>query len=372
MKYILLTIFKTKAIFLSLLCSLCMTSCAGQIEKNATPLKFIPEQTKVHADSFSVKAETLPEFRVDVHDQDYQGNQISGVVRTVFQDSKGNFWFGTQSGLCRKDKNGLVYFDLKNRIGEGVTIHVILEDKTGAIWIGYGGGIAKYDGTYFTNYHEKEILTKGGLWSMLMDSKGTLWIGTTQGVFTFDGKAFTPFEIPEGKVNPNFGVSTSKMIHSITEDSKGNMWFATNGGAYRFDGNTLTNISAKDQSLSNFVNQIIERADGTYWISTVNGLFLYDGTTFQSITEKLLGKDEGVGCIFGDKTGTIWFTANKRDIYSYNGETFNKIQIKEGNFRPFPFQIYQDQLERLWFVGFKGAYRLENNAFVNVTRNGPW
>jgi ligand-binding sensor domain-containing protein len=225
-----------------------------------------------------------------------------------------------------------------------------------------------------------------------MDSKGTLWIGTTQGVFTFDGKAFTPFEIPEGKVNPNFGVSTSKMIHAITEDSKGNMWFATNGGAYRFDGKTLTNISAKDKLLSNFVNQIIERADGTYWISTVNGLFLYNGTSFKSITEKLLDKDEGVGCIFEDKTGTIWFTANKRDIYNYNGKTFQKIEAKikisdytvlpfevnqdqqkqEGNFSPFPFHIYQDRQQRLWFVGFKGAYRLENNLFVNVTRNGPW
>jgi hypothetical protein len=47
-------------------------------------------------------------------------------------------------------------------------------------------------------------------------------------------------------------------------------------------------------------------------------------------------------------------------------------QKQEDDFTPFPFQIYQDQQERLWFVGFKGAYRLENNAFVNVTRNGPW
>ena len=379
-------------IFCLAIYSLFMTSCAGQIENNATPLNFTPELTKIHAHSISLKAETLPEFRVDVHDKDYQGNQISGVIRTVFQDSKGNFWFGTQSGLCRYDKNGLVYFDLKNRTGQGVTVHVILEDKMGAIWIGYGGGIAKYYGTYFTNYHEKDILTTGGLWSMLMDSKGTLWVGTTQGVFTFDGKAFTPFEIPEGKINPNFGVSTSKMIHSITEDSKGHMWFATNGGAYRFDGRTLTNVSTKDKSLSNFVNQIIERADGTYWISAVNGLFLYDGTSFKSITEKLLGTNKGVGCIFEDKTGTIWFSAYKRDIYNYDGKTFQKIEAKikvsdkkvllfqvnqdqqkqQDNFSPFPFQIYEDQQQRLWFVGFKGAYRLENNAFVNVTRNGPW
>ncbi len=372
--------------------ALFVSSCAGQNEKNAKPLNFIPEQTKIHADSISAKAATLPEFRVNVNYQNYQGNQISGVVRTVFQDSKGNFWFGTQNGLCRYDKNGLVYFELKNRTGQGVTVHVILEDKMGAIWIGYGGGIAKYDGAYFTNFHEKDILTTGGLWSMLMDSKGTLWIGTTQGVFTFDGKAFTPFEIPEGKVNPNFGVSTSKMIHSIIEDSKGNLWFATNGGAYMFDGKTLTNVSAKDKSLSNFVHQMIERKDGTYLIAAANGLFRYDGISFQNISENLLGKDQGIGCMFEDKNATVWFSANKREIYHHNGKTFQKLDAKikksddlllpfpmnqdqqkqESDFSIFPFQIYQDQQERLWFVGFKGAYRFENNAFVNVTRNGPW
>jgi hypothetical protein len=87
MKNIQLTIYKAKAIGLSILYSLSITSCAGQIENKATQLIFIPEQTKILAESISVKAETLPEFRVDVHDKDYQGNQISGVVRTVFQDS---------------------------------------------------------------------------------------------------------------------------------------------------------------------------------------------------------------------------------------------------------------------------------------------
>lgn len=352
-----------------LFCSLFCFTCACQTEKDVTQVKFVPIKTKIHEDSISMNAATLPEFRVNVHDKDYQGNQISGVVRTVFQDRKGNFWFGTQNGLCRYDKKGFVYFELKDLNDQGVTVHVILEDKSGNIWIGYGGGIAKYDGEYFTNYHEKNILTKGGLWSMAMDKKGTLWVGTTQGVFTFDGNAFTAFDIPEGKVNPSLGISTTQMIHSIFEDSKNNMWFATNGGAYMYDGKKLTNISEKDGLGSDFVNQIIEGVNGKYWISTSHGLFQYDGNSILNVTEKLLGKNEGVGCIFEDKSGTLWFTANKRDIYSYKDSTFQKLQIKEGDFRPMPFQIYQDQQERLWFVGFKGAYRLDNNTFVNITRN---
>lgn len=358
---------KIKANYLILILSFLFNSCVGQITESI-PVKI----SKIHKDSISLKAETQPEYRNSVHDKDYQGNQISGVIRTVFQDSKGNFWFGTQSGLSRYDKNGLVYFVLKDYNGQKVTVHVIIEDKIGNIWIGYDRGIAKFDGNYFTMYYENETKKIGGLWSMTMDKKGMLWVGTTQGVYTFNGEKFSPFEIPEGKINPDVGISTTKMIHSIIEDSKGKMWFATNGGVYIYDGTTLTNLSEKEGLQSNFVGQIIESKDGNFWISTSKGLYKYDGNTVINVTENLLNKNEGIGCILEDNNGTLWFNANKRDIYSYSNKVFTKIESKEGEFKPFPFTIYQDKQERIWFVGLKGAYRLENNAFINVNRNGPW
>jgi hypothetical protein len=52
------------------------------------------------------------------------------------------------------DKNGLVYFVLKDYRGQKVTVHVIIEDKIGNIWIGYDRG-TKFDGNYFTMYYEK-------------------------------------------------------------------------------------------------------------------------------------------------------------------------------------------------------------------------
>jgi ligand-binding sensor domain-containing protein len=351
----------------TLILAFVLNSCAGQITAS------IPvEVTRIHQDSISLEAETLPEFRVDVHDNEYQGNQISGVVRTVLQDTKGNFWFGTQNGLCRYDKDGLDYFDLKDWNGQGVTVHVIVEDKTGNIWIGYGGGIAKYDGNYFTIYHEKDILIRGGLWSMAMDRKGVLWIGTTQGVYTFDGEALSPFKLPEGTIDSTKGISTTKMIHSIVEDSNGKMWFATNSGVHIYDGNTLTSISEMNGLQSDFASQIIESTAGNFWISTTTGLFRYNRNSLTNITEELIKRGDSIGSIFEDKDGTLWFSVNKRDIYSYNGKAFIKIRSKDSDYAPFPFQIYQDQQERIWLVGFKGAYRIENNNMINVTRNGPW
>lgn len=358
---------KTKSTLLTIVLSFLVNLFYLQIVVSQ-PVKI----TKIHKDSISLKAETLPEYRNDPHDKEYQGNQISGVIRTVFNDSKGNLWFGTQNGLCRYDKFELIYFELKDWVGQNVTVHVIIEDKIGNIWIGYSGGIAKFDGSFFTVYHKKDILTVGGLWSMTMDSKGLLWIGTTQGVYTFDGKKLSHFEIPEGKINTSMGISTTKMIHSIIEDSKGKMWFATNGGVYIYDGTNLKNISEKDGLQTNFINQIIESKDGDFWISSSKGIYKYNDNSLTNITEKLVGNEDGIGCICEDKNGTLWFSVNKREIYSYNGKIFTKIKNKDSNFMPFPFAIYQDKLDRLWFVGFKGAFRFENNSFINVNRNGPW
>lgn len=358
---------KIKVSFFTLILLFLFNLCEGQ---NMQSIRV--STTIIYKDSICLRAETLPEFRNSVHDKDYQGNQISGVVRTVFQDSKGNLWFGTQNGLARYDTSGLVYYDLLDFNGQSVTVHAIIEDKKGSIWIGYGGGIAKYDGQYFTVFHEKEILKKNCLWSMTVDKKGLLWIGTTDGVYTFDGEVLTPFEIPEGKINPSFGISTTKMIHSIIEDGRGNMWFATNGGVYFYDGNVLKNISEKDGLQTNFIGDIIERKDGTFLISNSRGIFKYNGNTLINITENQFGIGDSIGCVFEDNKGVIWFSVNKRDIYRSDEKTFTKIKNKENDFTPFPFQIYQDNEKRLWFVGFKGAYRYENETFINVNRSGPW
>ena len=348
-------------------------SCAGQVEKKGVPLQLEVEQYKIREDQISKRAEGLPEFKVDVHDKEEQGNQISGVVRTIFQDRKGNYWFGTQNGLCRKDANGLVYFDLKDSNGQRVTVHVILEDKEGAIWIGYGGGIAKYDGSYFTIIHQKEQLTPSGLWSMAIDKKGLLWIGTTQGVFTFDGTLLTAFDLPEGRTDTNSGISTPRMIHAIMEDRKGNMWFGTNAGAFVYDGNTLRGFGEKDGLPSDFVNSILEDKEGRIWFATTQGLSCLEGKQLSRVATDVLDKVAGTTGLFQDKRGTVWFCTNKgRTIYSYKDKAFTKHELANGKYSPAAFQIYEDQQERLWLVGFKGAYRYKNNALTNITRNGPW
>lgn len=348
------------------------SSCDGQ--KNKTDSGHIIKKSKTTSFDSSPEDEeannqnTLSSFQLSNFD-----NQISDVVRTVFQDSKGNIWFGTQNGAFRQNGKTLIRLDhIKSELGRGVTIKEITEDNDGRIWFGHTGGISVFDGESTSNYYESDGLLSNDVWCISIDKNNHVWIGTIEGVCKFDGNHFTAFEIPEGKIDTTRGVSSTKMIHNIMEDSHGRMWFSTNGGVYIKEHDVLSNISEKDGLKTNFVNQVIEDRDGSFWISTSKGLFHYTDKTLKNITEGIAENLKGAGSIMQDSNGNIWFNSNLRDIYSFNGEDFSKYRIAEGNYGPAPFQIYEDQQKRIWFVGFGGAYRYENEKFINITQNGPF
>ena len=108
-----------------------------------------------------------------------------------------------------------------------------------------------------------------------------------------------------------------------------------------------------------------------FWISTSAGLFHLKGDSLGNISEKHFEKSKGTGSIIVDSKGDTWFNC-ARDIYRLSEEKLTKYRIEESKYGPLTFQIYEDRQKRLWFVGFGGAYRLENGQFINITQNGPW
>ena len=349
---------------LSIIIGLCFTllSCNGQDNgrNNKTDSGLTLSQTKKQ-NGQSSNVVLRPE------------NQIADVVRVVFQDSKGNFWFGGEGGAYRLDGDVLNHMDgIKSKEGKGITIKDIAEDKDGKIWFGHTDGISVYDGTSLTNYYEGDGLLSEDVWCIMTDSNNQVWIGTIKGACKFDGSDFTSFDIPKGKIDPSRGVSSKEIVHHIMEDNRGRIWFSTNGGVYIKEGNLLTNLSEKDGLKSNFVNRVLEDRDGSYWICTSDGLYHYKQDILINITKDIILSGKGIGTVIQDFEGNIWFNSNLRDIYIFDGINFIKHRISEDEYGPAPFHIYEDKQRRLWFVGYGGAYRYENNQFINVTRDGPW
>jgi len=348
--------------FILIVLSINLISCNGQIskiEKNEnTSLHEVQSKKKVTTGS-----PTYSKFE----------NQIGNVVRSVFQDSKMNYWFGGEGGAFRLEGDSLVHIDdIKSEQGRGITIKGITEDKNGKIWFGHTDGISVSDGESIKNYYESDGLLNNDVWCITTDRNNNVWVGTIDGVCVFDGKDFKKFEIPEGKINPNRGVTSKWIVHDIMEDSKGRIWFSTNGGVYIKDGELLTNISEKDGLKTSFVNKVIEDRDGSFWMATPVGLYHYDHEILTNVTDSIKIDGQGVGTVVQDFDGNIWFNSNLRNIFSFDGENFNDYMITAGNENPAPFHMYKDRMHRLWFVGYGGAYRYENDTFVNITKNGPW
>lgn len=315
--------------------------------------------------------------QIEVKNQQIKGSeindQISEVVRMMFQDSKGNIWFGTQNGAFKITNDKLDNIEtIKSEFGNRVTIKDITEDRNGKIWLGHTDGLSSVDDFKVTNYYESDGLLSNDVWSIETDSKGNVWIGTINGLCIFNGQKFTNFELPEGEIDKGLGISSTKMIHSILEDKNENIWICTNAGLFKYANNILTNVSKKIGIQTNFVNDIIERRNGEFIISTKEAVFKMHEDSLINITDDIEEIGKGAGSIAEDKDGNIWFVLNQHHMFTYDGTETVEFKKTKDNKGPVIFQIFKDQKDRLWCVGYGGAYRLENGKFINIKKNGPW
>ncbi len=86
---------------------------------------------------------------------DFDTTLVSQYFRSIFQDSKGNLWFGSLGeGVVRYDEKTLTYFSNPDGF-YNQTVYAINEDKNGNMWFGTRGfGLSRYDGKTFTNFSE--------------------------------------------------------------------------------------------------------------------------------------------------------------------------------------------------------------------------
>ncbi|MBK8080213.1 MAG: hypothetical protein IPK25_07995 [Saprospiraceae bacterium] len=270
----------------------------------------------------------------------YKSNeQISQVVRMMFQDSKGNIWFGAENGAWRLTNDSLIHIDsIKSESGQGVTIKDITEGQDGKIWLGHTDGISSVDGELVTNYYESDGLISNAVWCIATDVIGNIWIGTIEGACVFDGKTFKNFELPMGIKDTTVGVSSDKMINKIFRDRKGKLWISSNAGLFSYSNNTLTNVSKKAGIKSNFVSIGFEDKAGVLWLSSKEGLYKLTDEVAKKITDESIEIGKGIGSIAEDKDRKIWFVVNQHYLYTYHNTELTEFKKSEENKGPVVFK----------------------------------
>ncbi|RPI64998.1 MAG: hypothetical protein EHM43_13185, partial [Ignavibacteriae bacterium] len=134
---------------------------------------------------------------------------VREFVRSMYQDTKGNIWFGTNTdGIIRFDGTKLEEISL-GADKQSASVREIVEDNAGNVWFGTSSGLVRYDGVTFTTFSTEVGLQHEEIWGLAVDASGMIWVGTIDGVSQFDGATFKPFVLPTSVVdNPQHMLSS--------------------------------------------------------------------------------------------------------------------------------------------------------------------
>lgn len=166
-------------------------------------------------------------------------NLSSSLVRTLFIDHKKNVWVGTDKGLNKITKEGVIenYF-YNNDKQYGEKILSIYQDKNQHLWVSVKSkGLFKLSGTTFKSV---DIIPKDkikpSINSILEDNYKNLWLSSNKGIICFNtkNKQSTVYtKVDEGFLNTDFISNSSLKI------GKSEFYFGGSKGVTYFDANTI-------------------------------------------------------------------------------------------------------------------------------------
>ncbi|MDI1234118.1 MAG: two-component regulator propeller domain-containing protein [bacterium] len=232
------TIFKARNLLLILL-SLQISACSGQVKE-----KSIPDIKKNEVNTQPIilnQNSTFPQIHTNLN------GMVREFVRTMYQDKKGNYWFGTNGdGIIRYDGQILEKITIAG-INPRFRVLEIVEDTAGNLWFGTSVGLIKYNGKEFTTFSKKAGLPGEDeeIWGLTIDKNGLIWVGSIGGVSHFDGEKFIPFSLPDSKVENPRHMLSEKLVFKIIEDKNGTMWFATDGnGVFKYKNGKFIHLTS--------------------------------------------------------------------------------------------------------------------------------
>ena len=261
-------------------------------------------------------------------------------VTSIFQDSQGYMWIGTQDGLNRYDGQIIRQYNCNTEDTNSLSstyINDIEEDDHGNIWIATDCGLDFIIKDTDTVVRVKDKEDKYGLGNLKITSilkssyeKYIMWIGTENGLMRFNIKngSIEAFYNDENDSNS----LTSSYITCLEEDGNNNLWVGTTKGINSID----KNFNIKNYENKLFISHLSKDNSGNMWISTKQGIFRYNTNE----SEMYILNNNGI-----EK-----YDINKKDITSIY--TFDDCEI-----RFYQDIIFNDSKNNLWISSCNGAIK---------------
>ena len=217
-------------------------------------------------------------------------------IKKLLNDSKGNIWVGSSSGLSKiqplfNTYKTEVFEALNNKSTPSSSpVFAIEEDHLGAIWAGYfGNGLVKlsynsdnsdYDYFIYKNDPKNaESLSNNTIRVITEDSDKNLWVGTAFGLnkLKYDNDGSVIFQRFLKNENDENSLSNDHVL-DVYQSKNGNLYVGTFGGGLNeirvLENNEylFKHYTIKDGLPSDVVYQIEEDSKGNLWLMHIRGM----------------------------------------------------------------------------------------------------
>ena len=315
------------------------------------------------------------------------------TVTSIFQDSRGFMWFGTQDGLNKYDGINFTIYQPKYNDTNAISgrwIHSISEDSSGNIWVGTDTGlnVLNIDTNKFTQYtgSAQNAVGSDGISNSINDSRvsfvhkdsqGTMWVATSRGLnqFITDRKVFKHHNFFDVTSNSAIAVS------AISEDITGTLWLGTSShGLMKFDSVTeqltMVPVTLKDntQEIKFSVRTLYIDNDQVLWIGTSDDGLLsldfkvaIDAGTKASVRVVSGIEREDIYTVSKDHHSTLW-VGSTEGVY-YKKQFDDEFQLLKNSPAGYDnllddevWSIYPDRSGVLWIGTFNGLHKWDTRT----------
>ena len=240
------------------------------------------------------------------------------------------------------------------------TIHCIIHDKAGFVWIGTRDGLCRYDGNNFCNMRDMvQNKNVGGTVSVICeDNQGRIWFSTPSGLFIYDTIS--------GNLQ-SFGMIDEGTCRAIVADSRGRVWVIADE-LVKFDSRSLEKQTYKMENLS--PTSVAVDTYGTVWASFSNGgLYAYDTRTDRFERRQC---DFRISRIANAEDGKILVTTMRQEVLYLDCITLSPTRLYQAELGTMIMNVIEREKGECWIGTSNGLHiRRADSNFIGEARHDP-